>query len=574
MKKNKITKYNTLDEAREAIEYLTEKKQKIENQIKINQILKDNNTRTLDDIDSMTPSTDKALLTYNGNEPNTSYDSCIPVMLPKAPTKIVEIKHKNINQGELFKIAVLEDTNIDELVRFNITKPTEEDLSHIRYNASLHIDYEYINSIPENSRLVEIQKLRKEQADKITHTEALNIYYKNEIHLFNEEIKKEYLRNLSRQEVHVHYQRNIDKLYEDLEQISNLIFQIQNKNSGSQLSLLQSPSHLYSGTQGLEKKEKLSKVFNTNNIDFNAIHLMFKHTAPDVYHKIEESKENESNQHTIKNYIKENQEQILNYIIGAKLNNLEDMIFNAFRFLAIRVYQLGQVDLPYRKITIKTSDLYKLCNVTQKTRSVYDTKRGVYDTKLDGYDTRQKRKIKEYLKQESNLLKRLFYEIDNSFITTSFIKYLYWNDDNTVTFEIDSMFFVNEENLSYFSEDIEGRNRLISRMPTSKPAYILHKYLSYSLKSAKQEFNVNTLLEQSGLNKSYDNHPERTLQNLQKILDVMFEEKTIIKDKPTIIFSGSDAKGKYCLVNLKYQEIKIAKREKKKNKKIKLAVSN
>ena len=518
------TNYKTLDQEKQSISFLTKKKEDVETQIKINQILKDNNIKYLDDIDSMAPSSDKVLLTHYGNEHNTSYNMYVPFLLPKAPSRMVAIKHKDIS--ELFSIEVLESTNAEELEQFNIETPTEEQLNHTRYNSSFNIDYEYIKNLSQDNNLNEFQidemkRLRREQANKITHAEALNKYYIHEIIHFNEGIKEEYIRNLSEQQVLAHYQRNIDKLHEELDQINNSIFHIKNKNSGSQLSLLQSPSHLYSGTQGLEKKEKLSKVFNTNNIDFNTINLMFKHTAPDVYHKIEESKEKESKQHTIIKYIKENQEQILNYIIGAKLNKLEDMIFNAFRFLAIKAYQLGQVDSPDRKITIKTSDLYKLCNITQK-------KRG-------GYDTKQKRNIKESLRQESNLLKRLFYEIDESFITTSFIKYLYWNNDNTVTFEIDSMFFVNEENLSYFFEDIEGRNRLISRMPKSKSAYILHKYLSYSFKSAKQEFNVNTLLEQSGLIKSYYKHPERTLQNLQKILDIMFEEKTIIKDKPTII---------------------------------------
>jgi hypothetical protein len=361
-----------------------------------------------------------------------------------------------------------------------------------------------------------------------------------------------------------YYQSTITKLKEYTNEISQLLIILKQQLEIPSLTLIQSPNHLYSSTKGLKQNKKLID-FATQSSDFAVIKLLFKNIAPEIYVELEKEIAAEDKRNAIQSYITQNSEEIIDYISGEKLKKTEDIIFSAFRALAIKAFQLQEVDSPDRKITVKTSDFFRLCNLKNR--------------KEGGYDTNQKTKIKELLKQESNLLKPIFYENGKSFVVTSFIKYLYWNNDNTITFEIDSMFFVNKEDgLSFFCEDIEGRNRLTSEMPNSDPAYKLHKYFSYALKSPTQEFNVTLLLQKSGLIESYNKgQRKRALDDLQKILNTMFEVNTITKDKPIRIASASDNLGKYKIVNSRYKEIKAieqqSKKERKKSK-LKLIVEN
>jgi len=360
------------------------------------------------------------------------------------------------------------------------------------------------------------------------------------------------------------YRSDITKLEQNIYETSQLLIILKQQLETPRIFLIQSPNHLYNGTKGLKQNKKLID-FAVQSSDFVVMKLLFKNIAPEIYLELEKEIAVEDQKNAIQSYVIQNSEEIIAYISGEKLKKIEDIIFSAFRALAIKAFQLKEVDSPDRKITVKTSDFFRLCNLKNR--------------KGGGYDTNQKTKIKELLKQESNLLKPIFYENGKSFVVTSFIKYLYWNNDNTITFEIDSMFFVNrEDGLSFFCEDIEGRNRLTSEMPNSEAAYKLHKYFSYALKSPTQEFNVTLLLQKSGLIESYNSkHQNRALEDLQKILDTMFEVNTIIKDKPIRIASASDNLGKYKIVNSRYKEIKaIEQQSKKKGKKpkLKLIVKN
>jgi len=306
MKKSNLPNCKTLDQERKLTEYLTEKKQKIENQIKINQILKDNDIRFPDDIDRMTWNSDKALLTYDGNEP-TLYNFYVPFLLPKAPTSIIEIKHKDIKQGELFNIEVLDGTK-EKVEQFNIETPTEDQLNHTRYNASLSIDYNYINSISSpDIRLPEIQRLRREQADKINHTEALNIYYRSELLNFNEKIKEEYIRNLSKQEVQAHYKRNNDKLYEDLETINNYLkFLINNELLPSRG--LATPNDLRTATMGTRQVLKWRDIDKQHQ---DKVKDLLKSTEPEISDRLEDD---------------ENPDEVISQFIGIKLRTTQKFI--------------------------------------------------------------------------------------------------------------------------------------------------------------------------------------------------------------------------------------------------------
>ncbi len=571
MKKSNAANSSLINQEKNPIAYLEEDKGKIEWKISINKELKSNNIRSSEDIDDVPwwdTSIDINLLTVNKNDDEKiegMYYEYVHYALPQAPTKVVEIQHKNISQGNVFKLSILETIDKKDIEQLYIPELVTADLKVIRDHCYDGNDITLLHN-PNKKLINEIHRLRKEQLREITDEEVRNIYYENEIRKYNKDIKKEYIKSLSEEYIQLHYQKNITALKKELKEIRNKIRVLKDSNKNFlQLSLLQSPNHIYNGVRGLEQKKQLSKAFG-NHLNLGAITLAFKHTNPELYHEIESLDSIENKKKKVSTYIQENSEKIISYIIGAKLNKREDIIFSTLRALAVKAFQNGIVDSPDRKITIKTTAFYTLCNLTKATEG--------------GYDTKEKRKIKDLLlNPESNLLKPIFYGKDNTFVVTSFIKYLCWNNESTITFEIDGMFFVNgEKGLSYFYEDLEGRNRLISKMPRSDAAYKLHKYLSYSLKSVKQDFNITTLLEESGLINSYNKgQKNRALEELQKTLECMFEEKTIIKNHPMRLSSGSDNKGKYCLVNLRYNEIQLSKKIKKnkvKQNKKKLITSN
>jgi hypothetical protein len=416
------------------------------------------------------------------------------------------------------------------------------------------------NNDANDDNIISIIKLEKLIDKELLHSlfRLLEWQEQNFNYYFAEQENKDNYRN----NVIKQYEVNISTLRNNIYKTCELIKLLNQQLGIPKLTLIQSPNHLYNGTKGLKQNKKLID-FAVQSSDFVVMKLLFKNIAPEIYLELEKEIAVEDQKNAIQSYVVQNSEEIIAYISGEKLKKTEDIIFSAFRALAIKAFQLQEVDSPDRKVIVKTSDFFRLCNLKNR--------------KEGGYDTNQKTKIKELLKQESNLLKPIFYENGKSFVVTSFIKYLYWNNDNTITFEIDSMFFVNKEDgLSFFCEDIEGRNRLTSEMPNSEAAYKLHKYFSYALKSPIQEFNVTLLLQKSGLIESYNSkHQNRALNKLQQILDTMFKLNTIIKDKPIRIASASDNLGKYKIVNSRYKEIKAIEqkcKKKLKTSKLKLLV--
>lgn len=549
MKKIKPTNYKTLDQERQSIQYLTKKKEDVETQIKINQILKDNNIRTLDDIDRMTPSNDKELLTYNGNEPNTSYNFYVPFLLPKIPTKIVEIKHKDINQGELFKIAVLDGTT-EKLERFNIETPTEEQLSHTRYNVSVDIDYEYINSIPENSRLVEIQKLRKEQADKITHTEAINIYYKNEIHLFNEETKKEYVKNLSRQEVHVHYQRNIDKLYEDLEQISNLIFQIQ-ENLKHNETLKHKGQPTYKTTFYAAKEKQKGKISELNRKQ-EEIKLLEDLIYSDPTLSKEEKKD------ALENVKLENVEYEIDRWLGKKLNRHERRILRVLRCI---IYQLIEQD----EITGYGKSCYEAEIPLARIYNEY----GLTPRSTGSYQHNQTKLIQDILfgSSSSGLHKDILFN-HHGIQKTRYILQLEEIKQKVkiktkeveqrigIRILVPSFLFVSNLKLkNFYYQDTEGLRRFMSikGMGNSNAAFNIFEYCELHFLFGKKviEFNLDKLIKEAELEPRYKKNRQETIDTLETIFNNMVKANCLIKSWK--IEKGKYSQEKYVFENSRYE---------------------
>ena len=142
-------------------------------------------------------------------------------------------------------------------------------------------------------------------------------------------------------------------------------------------------------------------------------------------------------------------------------------------------------------------------------------------------------------------------------MSTNFIQYAHWNDEeNKVELQVDSLFFAfipNQPDKDYYPDDIIGRIRLIKSMDQgfkNEKLYRLHKYLSSSLKK-ETPYNVSKLIEESGLI-TYLKKGNKTLafSKLQKYLDLMYEQKTLLKNKPVKINSKSDENGKYKLERL------------------------
>jgi hypothetical protein len=310
--------------------------------------------------------------------------------------------------------------------------------------------------------------------------------------------------------------------------------------------LLPSPHVLNTISQGKEKNISLGNYYTMakRKLDIEDLTLALRKFAPNIYNE----KLTKCTQQELEDFILDNSQEIITYIDGAKLTILEDRAFCALRYLAVEAVDKGLVTTPDSEITVIPADIYKLT--------------GIPYTKESGYDTKQRLAIKDAItNDECNLRKAIHIEVPQNhkdgyaISSTNFITRVNWNDEkNQVIYRIESLFFVNfEKKQDYWCDDVIGRIRLMKSLDQgfkNEKLYRLHKYLASCL-GKKATFNVTKLLERSGLIKEFNNRKKKeALSKLQQYLDLMYEQKTLLKNKPTKINSKSDKYGKYELERL------------------------
>ena len=310
--------------------------------------------------------------------------------------------------------------------------------------------------------------------------------------------------------------------------------------------LLPTPRMLPIVSQGKEKNISLGNYYTITKrkLDIEDLTLALRKFAPNIYNE----KLSNCTQQELEDFILDNNQEIITYIDGAKLTILEDRAFCALRYLAVEAVDKGLVTTPDSEITVTPADIYRLT--------------GIPYTEESGYDTKQRLAIKDAItNNEGNLRKAIHIEVPQdhkdgyAISSTNFITRVNWNDEkNQVIFRIESLFFVNfEKKQDYWCDDVKGRIRLIKSTDQgfkNEKLYRLHKYLASCL-GKKATFNIMKLLEQSGLIKEFNNRKKKeALSKLQQYLDLMYEQKTLLKNKPVKINSKSDKYGKYELEKL------------------------
>lgn len=433
---------------------------------------------------------------------------------------------QNILEKQIRDVKLLSDNNIKKPF-YGIKNSESDKIKELLLADENSVSYSALNFLP------------KPPTDKKTGLRLLK----------EREDELKYINNLTNQELHKHYQDQINNLKLELKYIKKIIKVIKESSDNISYGVLPTPNILPNVSKGRRKDISLSDLYKRQN-DLDDLLIILKAVAPDIYERLLKANKN------VADYISENSQEIITYIDGAKLTILEDRAFCALRYLAVEAFEKGSVISPSVKITCKQSDIYKLSGLSYN----------------NGYDTKQRRAIKDVItKPDGNLRKSIYIEYKqkhkdgNAILSTNFIKYVSWNDEKEqVIFEIDSVFFVNVPNeplKSHWNDDIEGRNRYMTEGFNNgfqnENAYRLHRHLASSLRGEELEFNVITLLEQSGLI-TYLNRGNKTLvlSKLQEYLDIMYEQKTLLKNKPIRISSKSDKYGKYKLTRITCSEEK------------------
>lgn len=343
------------------------------------------------------------------------------------------------------------------------------------------------------------------------------------------------------------YQKLIDDFNNELEYTQKAIRTFENiiKNVEQNNKLLPTPRILTTLSQGKEQKIKLGTYYKRSKLAIENLTLALRKFAPDIYNE----KLTNCTQQELDDFILENSQEIITYVNGAYLNILEDRGFTALRYFAVKAFNEKLVESPDSEITVTPSDIYKLAGIR-------------YTESSKGYDTKQRRAIKNAITNpEGNLRKPIHIEVPqnhkdgNAISSSNFITEINWRDEKKqVIFKIPSLFFANFENKpDYYPDDVIGRNRLMNSRDQGfkeEKLYRLHQYIASTLID-KLSFNVTTLLERSKLI-TYVNKGNITLAllKLQEYLDLMYEQKTLLKNKPVKTSSKTDKYGKYELERL------------------------
>lgn len=276
----------------------------------------------------------------------------------------------------------------------------------------------------------------------------------------------------------------------------------------------------------LKDEEKLIRVTNLLKRDF-----------PEEYEKLR----NISDNHT----------KLLNttfsVLVGKQLSKQALIAYKALCYIAYREYDYGNINRLSDKIEIKSSELWKLCNIKKS---------------KDGFDTRSKQKFKNSIVKE--LRTDIIYDDKDEDYCTSFLLSFHDNKKGKIAFQIEDLFLVsnNSENYSYYYSDLEGGNRLMEATNNNDKAYWLHHYLEYALKSNEHKFNLTLLLEKSQLSDKYFTQRKKSeaLKDLNNIMSKMVSVKTLINNyKHTP--SKTDKDGQYILYNILAESRKSKKKD-------------
>lgn len=534
MKKNKITKFKTLAQERESIEYLTRKKEIIESSIQVNQSLKNNNIRSLDDIGKLIGAN------YEGDK--------IYSLLPKAPTKIVEIKHPFINNSEPFTTEVIftiDSTELEQLAE-NIKRPTKEQISKI--NADLYfstVDYYFTNR-----RSNEIINYSKKQDDTISAEEILEVYYRQELQLIKLNLEKEYIKNLSNQEVEEHYEKDLSRLNKESEQIKNLILLIQESLKHNETSTYKGqPTYkdFFYATNG-KQKGKISEL----NRKQEEIKLL-----EDLIYS-DPSLSNEEKIKVLQNVKIENVEFEIDRWLGKKLNRHERRILRALRSIIYQLIEQG-------KITGCGKSLYEAEIPLAEIYNEY----GLTPRPTGGYQHNQTKLIQDILFgfSSSGLHKDILFN-HHGIQKTRFILQLQEIKQKvkiktkeveqriSIRIAVPSFLFVSNLKLqNYYHQDTVGLKRFmeIKGVAQSNHAFNMVEYfeLHFSTPKKEIEFNLDTLIKESELENRYKKNKKEAIDTLETIFNKMTEANYLIKSWK--IVRGKYGQEKYVFENSRYE---------------------
>lgn len=362
--------------------------------------------------------------------------------------------------------------------------------------------------------------------------------------LEKEEDKLHYINNLTNQELHKHYQEQIDNLKLELKYIQKILKVIKdNQDKTIDSKLLATPTDLRIASIGTKQTLKWLDVDDNHK---EKVKELLKNTTPEILQKLEDE---------------DNPNEIISHFIGIKLTKRELRILKTLRALVDRAFKLKEILSYSHKVRINRTDFYK--------------EYGLKPRLCGGYDDNQTKEIREILFSESgNLTKRIFFKNSkNQTVSVSaFVLKIEWDPKEKNYFDVmlDDIIFVKDKSdkYSYYYEDLQGLNRLLELMPNSNAAFDIHGYLEYSVRLNVQEFGITKIVGvNDGLSNRYQKHKKETELLIEEVLDNMVKVKTIISKWQKIIGKNET---KYSLTNIRQKEISneivTIKNRKRKNK--------
>lgn len=528
--KAKILTYPTIKRYETLILHSKEQIKDIQYSLKVSQALKEYNIVDKEDLSDIQCDKTKKFLQNIGSDINN--------WLPRRSHK--NFKEISIPYLQKDKATDTElSTYLKELQKlggkYSINKPTSEQLESMKYIISHEtIEVESLSyNDPEPQIDTLFQSVKYQVSQSVPNILAESYYYELKLHEANDNNWRKYSSEnkeiLTKEQAQELYEGQINTLKKEIEVheklielIQDVLFEVQKKKG------VLRPNSYFNSQDPYAKELTIYELNNVKNNETRIFKLLEKE-APLEFAKLYEAKEN----------LEDIYQSIITFIIGKKLSKKASIALKAFTALVYKEYFYGKVDSLGCKATVKASDFWKLCNIPYQIK--------------DGYDSRGKEAIKLVIQEE--LKKEIFYEDKKSFFITSFIHFFAWNDDGTFTFQIEDMFLVHKDSkeLSYYYSDLEGCNRLMTKMPQSDTAYWLHQYLEHSIKKDEHAFNFSLLIEHAGLAERYQVAKNRTVDLLHKILDTMISEHTLIY-KWELVPSKSDEEGKFILYNLRSKD--------------------
>jgi len=503
-------------------EHLQHKLDEIKKLIKITTFLSKHNISTFDEISNLECETTKSFLLHNNNDVFT----ILPI------NRLNELQEHTGNY-ELLK----KDLAFKKIYQQSVLPATVN---------------EWKRTIEEEAKNISIEEARIEYLKQSERDNKFKMFcenYKPSISLGIEEVYTLTLDNLQEPEDNVyilekkrhelHYKNIINGLTIEQKYLKQALSILEDFiNQRGEFKGLPTPNDLRVASIGTKKPLKWLDV---DDIHKEKVKKLLKSTAPEILQKLEDE---------------DNPNEIISHFIGIKLTKTELRILKTLRALVDRAFKLGEIQSYSHKVRIIRADFYKEYGLELLENG-------------NGYHSDQTKKVREVLfSGTSNLTKRMFFNNsqNKTVLVTAFVMKIEWEEKNNY-FEVmlDDIIFVKDKSdeYSYYYEDLQGLNRLLKKMPNSDAVFELHGYLEYALRENSHDFNTRTLLEQSGLIKTYNSkNPNKAINTLETILGNMVKVKTLIS-KWKLEKSFSDPNGKYILTNIRQKEISPAKSNKK-----------